>query len=817
MTTPANSQPSRRRQVPLARAAVPCIALLLQSALITHAAADPQVADYSVPPTMQVAGSYDWQPDASKIAPFGRYVYCLVKGANPDHIAITHWDPDGAPEFTLVGTFAISVPTISDMVVAGPYLCVSYVQTTAKTNVYSLNDPTAPLLVDTFSAPAQGPLSQMTPIAYADGTARYIGKVLWDDYIHDSEYRINLYAIDPSTHQLSISSNYVTTWTTYDLAAVNTNVYEAYAITPVSYAARGVDWRTPSQPVVTAPYSLAAAPRCIAATSVLQRMVVSYQYPMGNVWTAVAISDAAVIGPTTTLDNAVQTTEQLYCYPFLLRGVGDVLKLRLYEASIPDEDPILCDANNISESPDQMVAIGDTIFSRTASRMDALVIEQPHPIGAAEHPLGEATDVVSYKAVGGALPITYVSGADGVRAFYTSCPPACPAGAPAMVPGVSLLQGSPVSGLSISDSDLLVACSGSTVFTFQIGDTPDAPEVYKAVGLSQGTAEKAVILGGKLYVASGTGGLRIYNMPATENGNITFWRSCSTTGDAIDVVVQRKGTYTLAYVAEGTSGIEIFRTDDAYGITRRGGLDTEMARRLAIRGTVLYVADATAGVAIIDVGTPTAPALLGALSGANVTDISISGNECYALDGQLVRVYNIADPESPVRRWFMNAGSFADALDASNRLWLAEEDELMVGYMQQASAPSVAPGTPRADVYLDVETNFMTWEFSWRTLEWTDPDFLEVVVRNADTPLSGCLDFGTTGTAVGYGDSGVTTSVRPSRDGGWLNTVRWDAGYCVEACNYAFKGRCVIEADGMEYAETAEVAFTAAVCLEIGD
>jgi hypothetical protein len=767
--------------------------------------ADP-VINYSDYPDLTTKGTYQFSPSVSKIAPYGRHVYCLVDPSNSDEITILRWNPT-SDSFTDLGTLDVNALSLHDIVVTGHYLCVSYQNYGDFVKVYDISDPSSPDLLST-SSDAE-PLNFMTPIAHNDGIARFIAKTPYY-----ATWRINLYKIDPYDGSLTVKSHVEVASTTADIVVRNTTAYTAYTVSANSYAVDSIDWENESLPLVTDAYSIDGRAYRITSDNQEQRLFMSYQD--WNEWSSLGVTDIEVTGPEVVYDTSIFTTEQLYHDPFLLRGVANTSgdKLRLYDAS-PGCSPEFYVSACPSENPQQIEAFSDSVYSRTGSYLNALIINQAYPAGSASHPFDSANDIVAYHTQGDTMSVCYVAGSGGIRIFYTSVPPLSDPLAPAPVQG-TLLSGESINSLSLSDNDMLVACYDNYVHTYKIADNPDSPQAFKATGLPSGcTAEKAVVYAGKLYVACGSGGLRIYNMPATESGSITFWRAySSTTGPAVDLVVKKKDAYVLAYVAEGEAGIEILRTNDANGITRRGGLDTENAQRLALQETKLYVADGVGGAKIIDVTSATSPTLTAAICGTDVRDVSVAGNELYALDGKMVRVYDVSTPASPSRRGFLNAQATAQAVDVSKRMWLVDSDAMKLAYMQEGTAPSVVPSTMKADIYLDVSSNTMTWEFSWRTKEWTSPALMEVVIRNPSTPPPGCLGFGTSGTTVAYGDGGVTTFVRPTIDGGWLNVLKYEAGYCDADCDYIVKGRCAIESSGMEYAETAEVSFSTTVCIQ---
>jgi len=88
---------------------------------------------------------------------------------------------------------------------------------------------------------------------------------------------------------------------------------------------------------------------------------------------------------------------------------------------------------------------------------------------------------------------------------------------------------------------------------------------------------------------------------------------------------------SVAYVADGETGLQIIDVSNPAGPVRLGGYDTSVsARAVAVAGTNAYVADDSAGLQIIDVSNPARPVRLG---GCDVNGwaraVAVAGTNAY--------------------------------------------------------------------------------------------------------------------------------------------------------------------------------------------
>jgi hypothetical protein len=334
------------------------------------------------------------------------------------------------------------------------------------------------------------------------------------------------------------------------------------------------------------------------------------------------------------------------------------------------------------------------------------------------------------------------------------------------------------------------------------------------------------IYGGRLYLAAGSDGLKVYS----QNGDWAGLNHLGTIGTgqpALDVVVRTAAGRTYAYVAAGTDGLKVIRVSATLPLTLSlvGQCPTQSqgaaVRRLALRGNYIYCAEGNR-LRVINIATPSNPTPVCSLPGNNVKDVAFAGEHLYYVDSgeipygkndqDVVHVYNISAPASPEHVGWLNCADDVSAVDVGNAIFLSDEAHLKVGLLQTGSLPTVAAGSEGVDISFELQSGLMTWTFSWRTEEWADPGLLRVTLRDGEAPPTGCARFGT-GFTVTAGQTGVTTFVRPTIDGGYMNCISWVAGECVPGCQYTFVGESAIHDVDGAWTATGETEFTIELCI----
>jgi hypothetical protein len=163
---------------------------------------------------------------------------------------------------------------------------------------------------------------------------------------------------------------------------------------------------------------------------------------------------------------------------------------------------------------------------------------------------------------------------------------------------------------------------------------------YDTPGLATGV----VISGTLAYVADGSTGLQIIdvNNPASPMLSGTY----DTPGSAAGVVVSG----TSAYVADGSAGLQIINVSNPASPLLLGSYDTPgTASGVAVSGTVAYVADGSSGLQIINVSDPASPTLLGSYDTPGLAaGVVVLGTVAYVADGSSgLQIISVSNPASP--------------------------------------------------------------------------------------------------------------------------------------------------------------------------
>jgi len=167
--------------------------------------------------------------------------------------------------------------------------------------------------------------------------------------------------------------------------------------------------------------------------------------------------------------------------------------------------------------------------------------------------------------------------------------------------------------------------------------TVDTPGEARAISVPP---ERA----GLAYVADGTAGLQIID--TTDPLNPVRVDSVDTPGYAWDVAVHD----SLAYVADGSSGLQVVNVAMQEPAII-GAADTPgEAVALSVVDTLVYVADSSGGLRILSVRSPDAPVPLGAENVVlqNAQGIDVQGAVAYVADGAGgMHSVDVSDPDDP--------------------------------------------------------------------------------------------------------------------------------------------------------------------------
>ena len=136
------------------------------------------------------------------------------------------------------------------------------------------------------------------------------------------------------------------------------------------------------------------------------------------------------------------------------------------------------------------------------------------------------------------------------------------------------------------------------------------------------------MVGSLAYVADGISGLRVLDV--SDPASITELGAFDTPDNAYGVDI----VGSVAYVASGTGGLRVLDVSNPASITEIGVFDTpESAQRVKVVGNLAYVADRFSGLQVLDVSDPANIREIAAFDTPDrALDVAVVGNLAYVAD-----------------------------------------------------------------------------------------------------------------------------------------------------------------------------------------
>jgi hypothetical protein len=128
---------------------------------------------------------------------------------------------------------------------------------------------------------------------------------------------------------------------------------------------------------------------------------------------------------------------------------------------------------------------------------------------------------------------------------------------------------------------------------------------------------------------------------------------------------------TLAYVASGDAGLRVIDVSNPDAPAEIGFFDTpDFAAGIDVVAGLAYVADESAGLRIVDVSDPTAPVEVGFFDTAGTAeDVTVVGSLAYVADGDLgLRIVDVSNPAAPAGSGFLDSPGYARAIEVRGAL-----------------------------------------------------------------------------------------------------------------------------------------------------
>lgn len=205
-------------------------------------------------------------------------------------------------------------------------------------------------------------------------------------------------------------------------------------------------------------------------------------------------------------------------------------------------------------------------------------------------------------------------------------------------------------------------------------------------------------------IAAGNGGLTVLDVSDPAHPTVISEIDLSVFGDVYDVEVVGR----FAVVAKAFEGLAIIDLDDPANPVEIGWVSAGAVRRIAVDGDYVYVA-ANGRFEVVDISTPSSPALFGSGVDMRAWDVGIIGDTAFVAsraDG--LQCVDISSPETPVPIGELvgdleafSIGVWDDHVAVGGRLISTSEGAWMIADVQAPTNPSclsttIVPDQPRS-------------------------------------------------------------------------------------------------------------------------
>lgn len=132
-----------------------------------------------------------------------------------------------------------------------------------------------------------------------------------------------------------------------------------------------------------------------------------------------------------------------------------------------------------------------------------------------------------------------------------------------------------------------------------------------------------------------------------------------------------------AFVAAGSAGVQVVNVSNPLAPAIVGSRSTGgNANDIRIVGNLAYVANGFAGLAILDISTPTSPTLVGSVStSGEACDVKVAGTVVYVANGTSgLAIVNAANPAAPIVVGSLRTGGTARGVDISGNYVVIADD-----------------------------------------------------------------------------------------------------------------------------------------------
>jgi hypothetical protein len=199
--------------------------------------------------------------------------------------------------------------------------------------------------------------------------------------------------------------------------------------------------------------------------------------------------------------------------------------------------------------------------------------------------------------------------------------------------------------------------------------------------------ERAAVSGSTAVVTTTSVGLKVVNLAAAGGPAVVG----ALAGTMKGVALSGRYAYVLQVIAGNPARTDLIVVD--VGVPSApavvGRVTVTSASELALAGSFVYLAGGSAGLQVIDVTSPTAPRIAGTLdTPGTASGVAVAGATAYVADGNAVQVIDVSTPSRPVRRGSVTAAATAIAV-AGNRAYAVDGLQLRVLDVSNAAAPAL--------------------------------------------------------------------------------------------------------------------------------
>jgi chitodextrinase len=247
--------------------------------------------------------------------------------------------------------------------------------------------------------------------------------------------------------------------------------------------------------------------------------------------------------------------------------------------------------------------------------------------------------------------------------------------------------------LDITGSNVLLADPDVTSTTggLYIENVSSLPPVVTAQ-VYDFNGESGVAVSGTLAVVGGVKTFKVVSLANPAVPVVTGSLTATALGGASLINVAINGTTAYALVSvggnPGHTDLVVIDVSTPSAPAIRGRVSLTAGDALALSGSYAYVAAATAGFAVVNISNPASPTIASTLAfgAGTATDVKVAGGYAYVADSSSLQVVNIANPAAPtIATTLANSGSAASIL--GSRLYTTDGGTFRIYDITTPSSP----------------------------------------------------------------------------------------------------------------------------------